>query len=1384
MAAALFVSALLLSSGIAAEDWPTFRHDNARSAITPEQLAPPLSPQWVFTPPHGPEPAWPEEGKERSRVRFDEAYHVAAVGDAVYFGSSADDKVYCLDAATGQVRWSAFTGGPVRVAPTVVSDRVYVGSDDGCAYCLRASDGALVWKVRGSFRGHEVLGNGKMISLWPVRTGVLVDTGVAYFGAGVFPNESLFLCAVKTDDGSLLWRNDTYGEEGYKLEYGGISPHGPLLASDTTVFVPSGRAMPAAFNRNDGRFQYYISPGADTGGSWALLTEDRIVAGVDSKQEYDQQRGRRTRDAAYAWFPGLQLVVARDHAYMLTFDEMAALDRKAFKSASEWRDRVELELKSLADQMKELSAQKVKAADAERAAIQAELDVLTKQRRNLDAEKKRIEDAVYSWRRPCALHDALILSGDYLYAGGNGDVTAAQARTGEEAWRAPVEGRACGLAVANGRLFVSTDTGKIYGFGKTQTEPRTVGVQPNANPFPEDALGALCAQAADQIIAVTGVKKGFCLVLGSGTGRLAYELAKRTELKIIGVEPDPQQAQAARNMLDAAGLYGTRVVVDQGEFGKLPYADYFANLIVSERLLTSDASAKTREEFLRLLKPHGGVACFGRPAEASVQTALPDLSEVRAWVEPHGEFTAEGITDKGHWLKITRGGLKGEGKWTHQYADTGNTACSDDQLVKGQLGVLWFGRPGPDLMVERHARPAAPVAMDGRMFVQGENIVMAYDAYNGVCLWERKVPGALRVRVDSDMSDLALEKDGLYVVTADSCLRLDPATGDTLRTYKLPPHGTQPRRWGYVACSGHTLFGSVAAPLSESYGAFWNEIVGEDGEWRDVEAAMKRRGIDPGERAETTAYWKRNPRPDQRAFWEAEQNGLMWRMMNKWPAWGSVQTPVGAVTERIMASDAFFAVNTETGDLLWKYNGTAIAHPAIAIGDGTVFLADCAVTEEQKQAAMQQRQTLIQNGPWEKDDLAYGPKNADVRHIVALDAATGAKRWERIMDLTGCGGDRMGLAYQDGVLCFFGCFSNHDRRLFRDGELAWRRITAVAGKDGADLWSRPLNYLRRPVIMGDTILIEPRACDLHTGAIKTRLHPITGQESTWEFVRPGHCCSITSAAPNMFFLRGYFLWYYDMLKDQGMLPFGGIRPGCWINTIPANGLVLFPEASAGCTCGYPVRSTVALQPRTEPRTWSLCVQHGGLTPVRHMAINFGAPGDWRDEDGTLWFSYPHPPRTDWYEYGVPFALDEQFVSTPGYFSRNFRGFDVKGADKPWLFASGAQGMTHCVVPLVEEGQGPAVYTVRLYFIEPDHATPGRRVFSVKLQDKMVLRNFDVAREAGGANIAVMKEFKGIKVENGLRVDLVPKEKEPAVDTWPLINGLEVIREDAVVARSS
>lgn len=45
---------------------------------------------------------------------------------------------------------------------------------------------------------------------------------------------------------------------------------------------------------------------------------------------------------------------------------------------------------------------------------------------------------------------------------------------------------------------------------------------------------------------------------------------------------------------------------------------------------------------------------------------------------------------------------------------------------------------------------------------------------------------------------------------------------------------------------------------------------------------------------------------------------------------------------------------------------------------------------------------------------------------------------------------------------------------------------------------------------------------------------------------------------------------------SGVENFGGIRPGCWINALPVGGLVLVPDASAGCQCSYQNRSWLAL----------------------------------------------------------------------------------------------------------------------------------------------------------------------------------------------------------------
>ncbi len=61
--------------------------------------------------------------------------------------------------------------------------------------------------------------------------------------------------------------------------------------------------------------------------------------------------------------------------------------------------------------------------------------------------------------------------------------------------------------------------------------------------------------------------------------------------------------------------------------------------------------------------------------------------------------------------------------------------------------------------------------------------------------------------------------------------------------------------------------------------------------------------------------------------------------------------------------------------------------------------------------------------------------------------------------------------------------------------------------------------------------------------------------------------------------RSATLGYYDLEQQKGTISYGGIRPGCWINAIPAGGVVLVPDASALCKCSYLNQAWIALAPQ-------------------------------------------------------------------------------------------------------------------------------------------------------------------------------------------------------------
>ena len=73
-------------------------------------------------------------------------------------------------------------------------------------------------------------------------------------------------------------------------------------------------------------------------------------------------------------------------------------------------------------------------------------------------------------------------------------------------------------------------------------------------------------------------------------------------------------------------------------------------------------------------------------------------------------------------------------------------------------------------------------------------------------------------------------------------------------------------------------------------------------------------------------------------------------------------------------------------------------------------------------------------------------------------------------------------------------------------------------------------------------------------------------------------------------------------------------------------------------------------------------------------------------------------------------------------------------------------------------------------------TRRQRVFDIKLQDKIVLRNFDITRDAGQPGKAVVKEFSAIPVVDNLKLELVPQNDNLRNQHAPVISFLEIIDE--------
>jgi len=397
-----------------AEDWPTYMADNARSGVTTESLVlSELNEGWVYRSPVPPRVAWdggaPWDAYRSSSTNVCDLTPQRDF-DFVLFVSVVGQQLYFGSSVTDSVHCLDVRTGRQRWFFTTNGPVRYPPSYyDGKLYF--GSDDGYVYCIDaddGAFIWkYSPSGDTRLIG----NNGSVIPMWPIRTGTAVLDGKVYFAASL------VSWRRSYLCSLGagsgrvdgpglYRVS-GGVTPMGAILASATKLYLLQGRLHPYVFNRADGAPLGTIGDRGQSG-CYALLTADsRFVRGYAKVHVagYElAEHNTETRDRIATHPHARRLVVAGNTAYVLTDRTLGAVDRAS---------------------------------------------------------------GTARWSIPSDCPHALILAGTVLFAGGTNRVAAYNTVDGAELWSATVEGRARGLAVAGGRLFVSTDTGNIHMFGRS-----------------------------------------------------------------------------------------------------------------------------------------------------------------------------------------------------------------------------------------------------------------------------------------------------------------------------------------------------------------------------------------------------------------------------------------------------------------------------------------------------------------------------------------------------------------------------------------------------------------------------------------------------------------------------------------------------------------------------------------------------------------------------------------------------------------------------------------------------------------------------------------------------------------------------------------------------
>ena len=1244
---------LTISTQIFAYDWPMWRYDAERTASGPEQLPAELYLQWTrhYSPR---EMVW-DDPLNHDLMQYDKVFEPIVIGNTLYIGFNDQDKVVAINTKTGKKTWTYYADGPVRLPMAYYNNNIYFTCDDGYLYCLSARKGKLIWKFRGGPSERKILGNKRLISTWPARGGVVIEDGVVYFAASIWPFMGTFIYAIEANSGNIIWKNDGTGSQfmqqphGGAYAFAGVAPQGAMVISKDKLLIPGGRSVPACFDKNTGELLYYhLNRYNKTGGAFVCANNDYIINHFRDRNThlYKLNDGTRIEEVILEKYPALG-----KEQYYFSGDSITARNAK--------------------------------------------------------------NPEIVEWTLSVDASGDLIKSGSTLYAGGRNRLTAVRlTKDGkpEILWEKTIDGEVGRLVAANKKLFVVTLDGKILAFGRKKVKP--VDLFPSTRKI---RINKRTKLKAKKILAETGIKEGYSLYFAPGKGKLLAAIALASDLHIIAVEPGNSKITKLRKRFDKMGIKANKVAFIRGTPETIDFAPYFSSLTIIKNL-------KNFPKIYAITRPFGG--------KIWIEGAV---NKLKKYQESINKIAYEGLKiEKGNVrrLLLTRTGApKGSSNWTHQYGNMANTIKSDDELVKLPLGILWFGGSSNMDVLPRHGHGPPEQIMNGKLIIEGMNSISARDVYTGRVIWKTEFTGlgTFGIYYNESYADDPLDPfynqehipgansrgtnyivtpDLVYVVQGITLHVLDIETGEVIKSVRM----SDKLRWGYIGVSGDNL---VAGAHFVKYSALLkNKLKNREELWNYLEF------IDSND----------------------YRTGGMYNYDQ-------------------CASAYLIVMDRHTFDEKWRTeSNNGFIHNAIISDGKTLYYLDkmpAAVTN-----------ILERRGICLEEDYT----------LAALNIETGDTLWQKTANVFG---SWLGYSAEYNILLQ----ATRPSRDMLAGE-SGKRMIAYHADDGTVIWDKEIQYNNPPILHGDRIIVESSAYSLLTGDQIQRQDPITHEEIPWQYTRY-YGCNYNIGSENLLFFRSGAAGFYDLKTNGGTGNFGGFKSGCTSNLIAANGVLNAPDYTRTCACSYQNQTSLSLIHMPELEYWTHNNFFWSGQPVKQVGINFGAPGDRMAENNTLWLDYPSeggnspdiPVKVKFMTSDTSAAKTyissafQESADQTGYFRSNSYG--IKTKEYSWVAASGVSGFSEIEITLTKEpNKKDATYTVNLFFAETVNLDPGKRVFDIIIQEKPVLLNFDIVKEAAGAKKLIVKSFKGIKVND----KLIIKCKSLSPGKPPLLNGIELMME--------